>query len=203
MPQKWAKLDLKTVGEWDIPTFEGVKDLPQISRWLNFREKKTDEPESTGIHFFIDDYRFENAWNQPERHIETLRQFASVLSPDFSMYTDMPHALQLYNHYRKQWLSAYWQQMGINIIPTISWSDPQSFEFCFEGVPRQSIVAVSSVGCMKIREAREAFSRGYEEMMRRLDPCAVLYYGIKHYDGAEIIDMGEPFYSKFEKKGGE
>lgn len=72
--------DLRSVGEWGIPTFEGVKDLPQISQWLNFRQKRTGDPESTGIHFFIDDYRFENAWNQPERHVETLRRIALTIT---------------------------------------------------------------------------------------------------------------------------
>ena len=195
--------DLETVGEWDIPAIKAVKDFPVLSRWLNFRERKTDNPANCAVHFFLDDYRFETVWNQPERYVNELRQYAAVLSPDFSMYIDMPHALQLYNHYRRQWLAAYWQRHGVNVIPTISWSDPKSFDFCFVGIPRGGIVAVSSVGCMKNTEAKSAFMRGYEEMMCRLDPCAVLYYGVKHYDGAEIIDMGEPFYSKFKKKGGE
>jgi hypothetical protein len=116
------------------------------------------------------------------------------------MYTDMPRALQIYNHYRKQWLAAYWQKLGVKVIPTISWSDSESFDFCFDGVPTHSVVAVSSVGCMKQKEAKAAFIAGYDEMMRRLKPCAVLYYGLKHYDGAEIIGMGDPFFEKFDKK---
>lgn len=196
------KFTPETVGKWGIPAIEGTKSPPNRLIWESYRERKNANPANVGIHFFIDDYRFENVWTQPDRHVDILRKYAVVLSPDFSMYTDMPRALQIYNHYRKQWLSAYWQKLGVKVIPTISWSDTESFDFCFDGVPKHSVVAVSSVGCMKRKEAKAAFIAGYEEMMRRLEPCAVLYYGVKHYYGAEIVDMGEPFYSKFNQKGG-
>lgn len=74
-------------------------------------------------HFFIDDYRFERVWNQPERYIDTLRKYDGVLSPDFSMYTDMPLPMQAWNSYRSKALAKYWQGEGITVIPTLCWSD--------------------------------------------------------------------------------
>ena len=60
------------------------------------------------------------------------RRFRFVCTPDFSMYTDFPLALQINSHYRKHWLGAYWQSKGITVIPTIFWSDERSFEWCFD-----------------------------------------------------------------------
>lgn len=197
--ENFDKNDPDVVGKYDIPAINAVASAPKVDHWAGFREKIA-TPANTGLHFFIDDYRFADVWRHPDRYVTRLREFAAVLSPDFSMYTDMPLALQIYNHYRKQWLAAYWQRLGVNVIPTISWSDARSFEFCFDGVPQRSVVAVSSVGCMVRKDAKKGFEAGFEEMMKRLQPSVVLYYGKQHTDIPQIISMGDTFYSKFDKK---
>ena len=135
--------------------------------------KKTD----CGIHFFLDDYQFMRLWNNPERYIDLLKKFNCVLSPDFSLYADYPTALQIYNHYRKHWLAAYWQMYGIEVIPTICWSNEKSFEWCFDGEPKHSTVAVSSIGTQNNKTAKELFLKGYNEMMKHLQPETVIFYG--------------------------
>ena len=106
-----------------------------------------------------------------------LSQFRCVMSPDFSTYTDFPKAIQIYNHYRKHWVGAYLQEAGIQVIPTISWSTPDSFEWCFDGEPEGATVAVSSVGCMNSKEKKALFLTGYKEMVRRLQPETIIFYG--------------------------
>ena len=59
------------------------------------------------VHFFLDDYRFENIYNNPEKKIETLKQYKAVLTPDFSMYVEMPIALQLFSTFKNRWVGAY------------------------------------------------------------------------------------------------
>lgn len=101
----------------------------------------------------------------------------NVMSPDFSTYTDFPKAIQIYNHYRKHWVGAYLQEAGIKVIPTISWSTPDSFEWCFGGEPTGGTVAVSSVGCMNGKESKALFFEGYGEMVNRLHPETIIFYG--------------------------
>ena len=131
-----------------------------------------------GVHFFLDDYQFFRCWRDPERYTKLLSGFGCVLAPDFSTYVDMPMAAQIYSHYRKHWLGAYWQMHGIRVIPTISWSTPESYEWCFTGEPVGGVVAVSSVGCLRDKEATRRFLQGYDEMARRLDPSWVVFYGL-------------------------
>lgn len=69
------------------------------------------------------------------------------------------------------------QMHGIDVIPTISWSDKDSFEWCFDGEPVGSVVAVSSVGCMNSRKRKGLFMNGYRKMMERLKPTTVIFYG--------------------------
>ena len=92
-------------------------------------------------------------------------------------YTDYPVAIQIYNHYRKHWIGAYLQDEGIQVIPTISWGEAQSFEWCFDGEPVGGTVAISSVGCMNSRYKKQLFLMGYQEMMQRLKPEQILCYG--------------------------
>lgn len=93
------------------------------------------------------------------------------------MYTDFPKAIQIYNHYRKHWLGRYWQDHGLTVIPTIAWSTPDSYDWCFDGEPVGGDVIVSSVGTQADPECRELFMSGYLEMERRLMPSKVIFYG--------------------------
>lgn len=164
-------------GVYDIPQIHPVvENLPSEWRAFNFA-KSEKSPAGKGLHFFLDDYQFMRCWNQPDRYLPIIHRFSTVCSPDFSTYTDMPMAMQIYNHYRKHWLAAYWQSCGISVIPTISWSTRESFAWCFDGEPEGSVVAVSSVGTQNSKERKQLFLEGYEEMLARLHPHSILFYG--------------------------
>lgn len=132
---------------------------------------------SKGVHFFIDDYRFNRLWTNPQRYVDLLHEFKYVMSPDFSTYVDFPVAIQIYNHYRKHWIGAYLQEKGICVIPTISWGDENSYNWCFDGEPSSGVVAVSSVGTQKNEVSRNLFLKGYRVMIEALKPETIIFYG--------------------------
>lgn len=202
----WKMLNFENLDRMCV-MWENRYNIPEIEpqqydrcEWIPFNFAKTEKhPEGKGLHFFLDDYQFCRLWNRPDDYISLLKRFAYVLSPDFSMYTDTPMALQIYNHYRKHWLAAYWQMYGIRVIPTICWSTPDSYDWCFDGEPRGFVVAVSTVGCLKNKQATALFIQGYDEMLRRLDPSQVIFYGQvpEHCDWNAI--RIQPYYKKIEK----
>ena len=164
------------VGEYGIPEIERTQF--DCADFIGFNYAKgAREPENKAVHFFLDDYQFNRVWNDPDRYIDLFRRFRYVLTPDFSLCTDFPKALQIYNHYRKHWLGAYWQLNGINVIPTVCWSDKESFEWCFNGEPTHSVVAVSSVGTQRSKGTKRKFLDGYFEMVDRLQPTQIIFYG--------------------------
>lgn len=166
------------VGKYNIPQVTATNVYPG-GDFIPMNYCKTEkQPQNKIVHSFVDDYQFVRWWNRPDAYIEQLLKFSAICSPDFSTYTDMPRAMQIYNHYRKHWLAAYWQLHGITVYPTISWSDKESYEWCFDGEPVGGIVAVSSVGTQKNKESKRLFLSGYEEMMKRLSPKWVIFYGI-------------------------
>ena len=168
----------EVIGRYDIPVIQPVTELGTL-KWRGFGEIRSGSGATfdTGVHFFLDDYRFNSVWLQAQKYAGMFPKFGAVMSPDFSMYRDMPHILQLYNHYRKHWCGQYWQSLGAVVIPTISWSDSASWDFCFDGEPRGGIVAVSTVGVKRDKEAFGLFSAGWSEMLYRFSPARVIVCG--------------------------
>ena len=166
------------VGEYRIPKILPVTEA-YIKDWIQFNYVATTKKhrDVTGVQFFLYDHQFERVWNYPQRYADRLKEFGAVLTPDFSMYFDFPKAVQIFNHYRKHWCGAFWQMYGATVIPTITWALPDSYDWCFDGEPEGGIVAVSNVGVMQNKEYRKLFMDGYNEMLTRLQPKEVLFFG--------------------------
>ena len=131
------------------------------------------------VHFFLYDYRFERVWKNPGSDIEKLARYRAVFSPDFSMYLEMAPVMQLYNVFRNRWCGAYWASKGIRVIPTVNWGDESTFDFCFEGIKKGSVVAVSTYMASEHGnrcDQKEWFMAGYNEMLRRIEPAKIICY---------------------------
>jgi len=193
-----GKMSAISSGKYDIPIIL-PDDVDQIE-WIGFNYVKSqNDCKGKGVHFFLDDYQFLRTWNNPNDYIDKLRKFDCVLSPDFSTFTDYPMAMQIFNHYRKHWIGAYWQNAGIPVIPTISWSDEKSFEWCFDGEPKESVIAVSSIGTQKNPKSKDAFLFGYNKMMEELRPKKILFYGnVPKECHGNIVNI-EAFQNHFRK----
>ena len=105
--------------------------------------------------------------------------------------------------YKRNWLGAYWQSIGLDVIPDVVWGEEKTFEFCFDGIPKGGTVAVSSVGVKRDKEwngsGGDIFRKGYDEMLRRLEPKTVLYYG-DMIDGLEGNIIRIPSYYEQKRK---
>ena len=131
------------------------------------------------VHFFLYDYRFERVWKAPDHDIEKLKYYRAVLSPDFSMYLEMAPVMQLYNVFRNRWCGAYWASKGIRVIPTVNWGEEATFDFCFDGIEKGSVVAVSTYMASEHdnrQSQKEWFMAGYHEMLRRIEPEKIICY---------------------------
>lgn len=186
----------ETAGRYDIPLIK--REECPVCEWIGFNEAKSvRDRKGKGIHFFLDDYQFTRLWNRTDSYFPMLLDYECVMSPDFSLYTDFPLSLQIYNHYRKHWLGACLQENGIHVIPTVCWSSRESFEWCFDGEPVGGTVAVSSVGCCRDRQVKKLFLEGYHEMLLRLEPEKILFYGQVPDECTGNILTVDAFQTKF------
>ncbi|HEQ2107277.1 TPA: DUF4417 domain-containing protein [Streptococcus pyogenes] len=175
----------RTEGKYDMPVLDGVDHVPADLQGFNYVLNKPDT--TKGVHFFLDDYQFERIWQRPEFYIEKLIDFDCALTPDFSLYLDMPMAMQVWNIYRSRLIGQIMQDYGITVIPTVSWSTKDSFDFCFDGLPQNATLAVSTIGVKQDKEQFEIWIDGMNEMIKRLSPTKIIVYGGKvDYDYKDI-----------------
>ena len=164
-----------------IPKSEFSDEEFQDLRLIGFDRTHIEDDKNLDwmVHFFLYDYKFERVWKEPDRDIERLRRYRAVLTPDFSMYLEMNPTIQLYNTFRNRWCGAYFQSKGLRVIPTVNWGDENTFDFCFRGVPKGSIVAVSTYMVSEHGnrcDQKEFFLKGYHEMLRRIEPERIICY---------------------------
>ena len=166
------------VGKFGFPQLKTTSVIPE-NRAVPFHiATKEKNPRKSTCHFFEDDYQFERVWKDCDRYIPILRNFKAVCTPDFSAYLDMPMAMQIWNRYRNRALAYYMWLNDVNIIPTVGWSNRESYDWCFDGLPKYSTLAVSTNGCFS-KEGKECYRNGFKEMCRRLEPNRVVIVGRK------------------------
>ncbi len=166
-----------TVGKWDISLVKKQAlpiDNVKLIACSDTRANDKAENKKNGVHFFVDDYRFENTYDRPKQPLARYSQYAFLLTPDFSLYGEFQLWRQLENVGKSRWVGAYWQDHGLTVIPTISWSTSRSYDFCFDGVEQNATVAVGMIGC---KSTKMNFLRGYSAMLERLQPEKIIVFG--------------------------
>lgn len=174
--------EYRASGKYNIPTLESyVGEVPDELIGFNYMLSSKPEDAEKGIHFFIDDYQFERLWNSPKTYIQKMidKGFKFVLTPDFSLYLDMPVALKIWNVFRSRLIGQLCQDYGLSVVPTIVWAEPESYEYVFDGLPKHGTIAVSTVGIMETEASRNIFKDGMQRALKELEPKLVLCYGAR------------------------
>ncbi|MGN1222812.1 MAG: DUF4417 domain-containing protein [Christensenellales bacterium] len=189
---KLVRNEFKTVGKYGMPLIKKQEiDLDKIDLWCYTKTKLQDEDNKhKTIHFFTYDWLFENVYEKPELAMEKLSQYYAILSPEFSLYWDMPRALQIYSTFKNRWCGAFWQKQGMKVIPTLSWGSIPCLEFCFDGIEKGSVVAVSTY---TREDNKDGFMLGYNKMLEIIEPSAIICYGTPFPEMNGNIKAIDPF----------
>lgn len=174
-----------TEGFYQMPIIEPVQYIPKDLIGFNYALSAKDK--TSGIHFYVDDYQFERVWNQPQMYLEKLLDFDCMLTPDFSLYLEMPIAMKIWNTYRSRLIGQMAQRYGMTVIPTVSWCEPETFNFCFDGLPKRATLSISTIGVKSDDYNFGIWKAGVDEMIKRLKPRTLIIYGGKvDYDFGKI-----------------
>lgn len=147
-----AELD----GKYQIPMLDRYTGHPGEDT-VDFKDSfslKIKNHRKLTVNFYIHDYEFEKIWNNPDRYLEHLKCFHSVIGPDFSMAVGengMPFAMNIWQKYRNHALSHYLSMNGIKVIPNVSIPPEYCYDWAFDGVPKRSTVACCTNGRIKSR----------------------------------------------------
>lgn len=189
------KIDIHKLYYWHNATKIGKYKLPQLKpnhfipeNVVSFNERNiTPHPEEHWLDFFIDDPLFENFWTHPEVSFSVLRRYAGIITTDYSMMPEMLPGQLIWNCTRNRVMAYYLQSSGFNIIPVASWCGEDDFDWCFDGLPEDSSIAVSTNGCNTSPYSERIFLRGVEELQQRKKPWKLIVCGRK-MNGMEKYD---------------
>ena len=173
--------------------FDGILEIPIIKRPKEFKipraivpfsRMEAVEPERFAVCEYENDRNFAELLRDPEPFVKELRKYQAFITPDASMYWDMPLAAQIVNKYRNHAIGCYMQSRGIYTIPNVRWGDERTYttevlpeKLAFLGVEKNSIVSIGSYGVVKSKQEKEHFRAGLESMLETLAPEVVLVYG--------------------------
>lgn len=146
--------------------------------------------------FYLDDYKFDgnrsSIWLFPWLALRVLKHFRGIITPDFSTYQDFPHPTKLWNTFRMRTFGYWAGQQGLEVINNVRWGTPETYSYCFDGIEKDSVVAIGTVGGSPRKLVdRRRFEAGLEEMVRRLAPHTIVVYGSSNY----------PCFDKLRKSG--
>lgn len=140
------------------------------------------------VHFYLDDQKFDGPkgiWNGLSNNANYKRGFdltrfdgaTAIITPDFSLYLDMPRVMQIWNVYRSRVVGYYLTTLGYNVIPNVRWTDEESYDFAFDGLYEGQMVAVGTLGCSKTTADKVLLINGFIEMIKRIKPILAIIYG--------------------------
>ncbi len=144
------------------------------------------------IHFFVDDQKFDgkksSIWFFYEDALKIFRHFSGIIEPDFSTFADFPQPLKMWNYYRMHAFGYWIGKLGIPVISNVRWGTEETWNYCFDGNPQNSILAIGTVASgINLLANRPLFEKGLFEMVKRLHPHTLLIYGSANYKCFDIL----------------
>ena len=192
----------------DIVTWEEAKSIYK----KQLRLKNENFKYSAFVCFYIDDYKFDGPrgiWHDSAHALKVLSHFAGVITPDFSTYQDFPEPLKIYNTYRMRVFGYWLTTKGIAVINNVRWGTSETFRYCFDGIEKNSIIAIGTVGgSPRKRIDRKRFEEGLNELEKTLKPHTIVVYGSANYPcfeelknhGINIVSFSGQMAKAFERR---
>lgn len=152
------------------------------------------------IHCCSDDQKFdgdrEGIWKKWEHFFEVASHFSGITGIDFSTNADFPEPLKRYQFHKMRAIEHGAIHRSIPVIPNARWGTPETWGYCFDGLPESSVLCIGVVGSgLKKIENRPVFEEGIRELVRQKKPYAIVVIGSTNYQiFRELEDEGIVIY---------
>lgn len=148
---KKKMITISDMGQYNV-TESALKALVPCNVWRSGSTK------GDCVHFFVSDYMFIGLLNASDDELRELAEARFVITPDFSQYADMPPEQRRHNCLLNRFVAARMQSLGVNIIVNATWSTPDSFAYCFDGLPAGCAIAINSNGARRLDASKYRFA---------------------------------------------
>ncbi len=199
-------------GFWEIPVVpNNVYRTPKRIIPYDQRKNVKGDLKDTFIHFYIDDQKFDGPfgiWIGATRNLEnkrgfslsSIKKYGGIIGPDFSLGFGFPLCKQLDSVRRTRYFESWMASLGVQVIPNVRWTDERSYDFCFLGLPKRGVVAISTLGVLNHKIQRKYFKLGLVELLKRVDPTVIVVYGLMPKDIFDVVDNTRTKIINFESE---
>lgn len=168
---------LEVVGKYQIPQMQHT-NAPNFEEVRAFtRASEISRPEKFALHGWVDDFKLEPLRNNPGRYIKRFSAYAAVITPDFSVLSEMPPQERIRAVWNSRAIGRYFQSRGLTVIPTVRWATMSDLIFSLEGLPKHSTIAISSQGLLRDRGLKRVFINGIGTVIDQLELENLVFYG--------------------------
>ena len=143
-------------------------------------------------HFYIADEKIERYWNCLPKYENQLAQFKALIAPNLSCTEQMPLEAKRWNVFRNKLMAAWLQSRGISVIPDVMWWENADMEWCLDGIPKHSVIAINSTGLRRNVRSKQIWLEGYKHIVKILQPIVILRCGAKQSGEYEQISRYYP-----------
>lgn len=172
-----ALWNARFAGKYEFPATPGIKLDSVPARFVPFDRAGSDLHEGDWLHGYVHDRRFHRFLADAERQFKRIGKAAGYVGADNSVYRDLPLAEQIHSCYLNRAIDYFLWSKGKKVVQNVSWGDWRSYEFCFDGIPRESTIAISTYGCSKTAAKRFSFEEGFVASVKHLNPYTILLHG--------------------------
>lgn len=128
-----------------------------------------------------------------------MKNVKGIISADFNLYRNYSDEVLIRNCRKNRLVDYALQQVGVPMIPAAGFAGESSWKWCFDSLPKNSTVAVTT-NTLYDKEAKRLFVDGINAMVKKNQPPAIVVCGKcpdwieKKFSDIQVFEI--PNYSK-------
>lgn len=168
--------DAQKVGKFKFPQLRQTNYVPD-AEVLPFNYLHSTNPRDFWYHCFVDDAQFSRIYRNPWKYIGWIKKTRGFIGTDFSMYRNDDEDNLIENCRINRSIGYALQKENVPFIPTAGFAGESTWEWCFDGLPTNSTVAVTTNCLNRDPEAHRLFVGGINALIEQISPTTIVVCG--------------------------
>ena len=132
---------------------------------------------NTYICFYEPDEEFEKVRKNPARFLPIFKKAAGIITPDFSIHSDMPLIKQKAQRNDNLSLAYYYLSHGVKGIINVREGVDEINDDYFSALPRRTLVSIGTHGFVASKAKEAEIYCFVERIVEELNPTGIVVYG--------------------------
>jgi hypothetical protein len=140
------------------------------------RRQDVQDPSTSGMSFYCQDYRLVPILSNPKGYVDKLRVFQVVLGMDLSPWDNMPLVEQEHNIFINLAVTFYYGKQGLPIVPNVRLGLRGTYG-SLAAYPKHALIDIGTNGFTKALNNRDIFAGQVGLIIETLQPSGIIVYG--------------------------